>query len=149
MINNGRQFRIVVLLTYFIAMLLLIFYGKNFYPAITLEMCLNQPERYDGSQIDIGTEITVDKIYQDGFTIKQFGHIVKVKGRAENMEPGDFITLSVVFHKDGWLELKSYHIAKKRRFKIAVSIFPALLVIYLLLKSFSFDFKRFVFEERH
>ena len=102
---------------------------------------------YDGRTIAIGTEITVQEILQDGFTIKQFGHIIKVKGQAENIAPDDFITLSAVFHKQGWLELKSYHIAKNRRFKIFVSIFPALLVLVIFFKSFRFDFKRFVFTE--
>ncbi len=148
LINNGRQYRFVVLPVYFIAMILLIVYGKKYNPAVTLEMCLTRPDRYDGRTIDIGTEITVDKIFQDGFTIKQFDHIVMVKGQAGNMEPGDFITLSAVFHKEGWLEFKSCHVAKRRRFKIVVSVFPALFVIYLFFKSFSFDFKRFVFVER-
>ncbi len=147
--NNKRQFRFFVLLLCVIVMLMLIIYGKVFNPAVNLEMCLNQPDKYDGQTISIGTEITVDKIFPDGFTIKQFGHIVKVKGHAENLAPADFITLSAVFHQEGWLELESYHVAKKRRFKIFLSVFPALFVIYLFFRSFAFDYKRFVFVERH
>jgi len=145
--KNNKRFSI--LLFYLIVMIGLIFYGKVFNPAITLEMCLNEPEKYDGKTISIGTEITINKILPDGFTIKQFGQIVKVKGKAENIVPGDYITLIVIFHKDRWLELIDYHVAKKRRFKIFVSIFPALLIIYIFFKTFYFDFKRFEFVERN
>jgi len=147
--NKNTHHRLSVILICSMAMLGLIIYGKVYNPAVTLEMCLIQPDKYDGRTIAIGTEITVHEIFPDGFTIKQFGRIVKVKGRAGNIAPDDFITLSAVFHKQGWLELKSYHVAKKRRFKIFVSIFPALLVVFIFFKSYTFDLKRFVFTERH
>jgi len=141
-------FRILKVLVLALVLLALSLYGKFFDPTITLQMCLQNPQKYDGALIEIGTETTVKEILADGFTIEQMGKVVKVAGKTENISPNKFVSLQVVFHKGPWLELKKSHIAKYRRLKIAVSVIPALFIFFLFLREYTFRFKRFEFIER-
>lgn len=141
-------FRILKALVLALVLLALSLYGKFFDPTITLQMCLQNPQKYDGALIEIGTETTVKEILADGFTIEQMGKVVKVAGKTENISPNKFVSLQVVFHKGPWLELKKSHIAKYRRLKIAVSVIPALFIFFLFLREYTFRFNRFEFIER-
>ncbi|NIA30166.1 MAG: hypothetical protein GWP06_09675 [Actinobacteria bacterium] len=141
-------FRIMQVLVLALVLLALSLYGKYFDPTITLQMCLQNPQKYDGALIEIGTETTVREILADGFTIEQMGKVVKVVGKTDNIFPNEFVSLQVVFHKGPWLELKKSHIAKYRRVKIAVSVIPVLFVFVLFFREYKFRFRKFKFVER-
>ncbi len=111
-------------------------------------MCLNDPLRYDGKEIGVGTEATVVEILADGFLLRQMGQTIRVEGNSQNASPGDFVRLSAVFHRQGYLELRHLYVAKGRRLKIVLSIIPALLVLFLVLKTYRFDWRRLLFTER-
>ena len=144
--NKGRITVIVVLLILLVA---LMHYGFKHYPSVTLQMCLDNPTRYHGTEIGIGTEATISKLDTDGFFIQQMGNSVKVFGEADNVRLGDFVQMRAIFHKAGYLELRQLYIAKKRRQKIVVSIAPTVLVLVLFLKTYKFDLRRFLFCERN
>ena len=145
---NWSARRLLTVLSLVTAMLFLLWFGKTHNPAITLQMCLADPQAFDKTLIEIGAEVTVARVTRDGFTIRQMGVEVPVRGTNHGIKPGEFIYLLAVFHQPGWLELKRFHIAKYRRAKIAVSILPIPLIAFLFLKKYRFSWRRFEFMER-
>ncbi len=112
-------------------------------------MCLRDPLRYDRQEIGVGTEAKVVEIFPGGFMLQEMGRTIRVEGNSLNALPGDFVRLRAVFHKEGYLELKHLYVAKGRRLKIVISILPALLVLFLILKSYKFNWRRMLFTERN
>jgi hypothetical protein len=140
-----RVLRIVLLTS---VLVFLIWYGHAFYPSITLQMCLESPEQYDGATIIVGNEATIQKIHADGFTIRQMGKLVRVFSAESDVSIGEFVILKATFHKPNELEAHKVRIAKKRRAKIWLSVFPALVVSIYFLRRFRFNFRTLYFEER-
>lgn len=126
----------------------LIYYGYRNNPAVTLQMCQNDPLRYDQKEIDVGTEAKVVEVLPDGFLLKEMGRTIRVKGDHQNVSQGDSVRMQAVFHKEGYLELKRLHVAKGRRLKIFISIVPALLVLFFLFRTYRFDWHLMLFIER-
>lgn len=124
--NIKRLLRIVLYTTCLGAM---VFYGNRNNPAVTLQMCFDNPDKYDGTQIEIGNEIIVYSVTQFGFVIKQMDNLVEVRGETNDVEPLEYIVMKAVFHKGPWLELKDYHVAKRRRAKVYISVFPVIFII--------------------
>jgi len=148
LINKQRTARISRITLYVLVLAGLLIYGKIGNPAVTLDMCFKDPARYDGKTLSLGAAITVKEILGDGFSIHQFGRVVNVKGNASGLTPGDYISIIAVFHKDGWLELVDYHVAKERRYKILISLLPMIMVLCFLCKSFTFDRNSYSLRER-
>jgi hypothetical protein len=127
----------------------LIIYGKVAYPDITLKMCLDNPDRYDGMTIEVGGEATIGDRLADGFTIVFLGEVVRVKGSHPHLRKREYLSLIAVFHKEGpWLEAIDIHIAKYRRTKIVLSVLPVIAVGLLFVKRYRFDFTCLQFRER-
>jgi len=127
----------------------LLWYGKAKNPTITLQMCLAAPQRYDGSLIEVGTEATVAQVIEDGFILRQMGKLVKVVGKANDLQVGEFVGLLAVFHRPGLLELKKIHVAKNRRTKIWVSVIPLVMVLLFCIRQYRVDFRRLGLTERN
>ncbi len=142
--NSMRAGGILALL---LALTALVYYGYLHYPGITLRMCVEDPLRYDGRAIGVGTETTVAALFADGFLIHHMGDTFRVLGDPGDAEPGDFIQMRAVFHCEGYLELQRLHVAKYRRLKIIVSIAPVVLVAFLFLKHYRFNWGRCLFYE--
>jgi hypothetical protein len=140
-----RFARVAVWLLVLIA---LIWYGATHNPTVTLAMCLARPDRYDGRRIEVANETIVQDIFADGFTIRYLGHIVTVKGDTTGVKKGEFLSLVIVFHKEGWLELEKFHIAIYRRWKIWVSVLPVILFAILFFRQYRFDVRHLQWQER-
>lgn len=121
--------RLLRIFLYTVCLVSLVIFGYRNNPAITLQMCLENPEKYDGRQIEIGNEIIVYSVTQFGFIIEQMDNLIEVRGETTGIEPLEYISLKAVFHSGPWLELKDYHVAKRRRTKVYISLFPALFVV--------------------
>jgi hypothetical protein len=112
-------------------------------------MCLDDPLKYDETKIGVGTGAKVIELFPDGFKVKEVGRTILVKGNPEDASLGDFVRMRAVFHKEGYLELKRLQVAKGKYTKIVVSIAPALLVLFLLFRTYKFDWRRILFRERN
>ena len=121
--------RLLRIFIYLAVLLFLLVYGYKNNPAITLQMCLDDPDKYNGTPLEIGNEIIVHSVTRYGFIIRQMDRLIEVRGHNDNIEPHDYIVLKAIFHKGPWLELQDYHVAKKRRTKVYISIFPALFIM--------------------
>ena len=136
--NIGRISALVLLP---LVMVLLSIYGQRNDPSITLSMCLQAPQRYDLQTITIGIETTIKKIEHDNFVVTQMGRDFLVYGHCAGMRENDFVQLVGIFHKEGWLELESCYVARYRRIKIWISIFPIFLVAGLFFKEWRWHWK--------
>ncbi len=131
------------------ALVALTLYGYRAYPELRLSACLQDPLRYDGAQLIVGNEATVQSLLPDGFVIHQMGRSLRVLGNPGEAQVGDFVRMQVTFHKEGHLTLHRLYVAKKRRAKVAVSLLPALLVAGLCIRAYRFDRSRACLVERN
>ena len=145
--DSGRT-RWILIFGLLLSLIALVWYGYRFNPRVMLKMCLDDPIKYDGIGIEVGTEAKVTKLLPDGFIVKEAGRTIRVKGNPQNASMGDFVRMRAVFHKEGYLELKRLQVAKGKYIKIVVSIVPALLVLFLLFRTYKFDWHRILFREK-
>jgi hypothetical protein len=131
--------RISRIVIYLALLITFVIYGYISNPAVTLPMCFADPLKYDGTLLEIGNEIMVDKLTLYGFTIRQHGITAEVWGDNNGVRENEYIVLKAVFHQGPWLELEEFHISKKRRTKIYISIFPALFVIVFVLTNLRYS----------
>ena len=144
--KNIQRISALVLLP--LVMISLSVFGERHDPSINLRMCLQDPLQYDLQMITVGTETTVKKIEIDHFVISQMGKELIVYGQCPGIHENDFIQLVGIFHKEGWLELKSCYIARYRRIKIWISIFPIIWVAVLFFKEWRWQWKSMCWRSR-
>jgi len=147
-LDSGRT-RWILIFELLLSLVVLIWYGYRFNPRVTLQMCLEDPLRYDGMVIGVGAEAKVIQLLPDGFVVKEVGRTLRVKGNPQDASLGDFVRMRAVFHKEGYLELKRLQVAKGKYTKIVVSIAPALLVLFLLFRTYKFDWRWILFREKN
>ncbi len=125
---------------YLALMVGLIWYGAEKNPAVTLRMCLNAPETHDGARIDVGSETTIVSLSDSSFVIQQQDDNVQVVGPPDsNASINDFVTLVGRFSKPDTLILESMRVAEKRRYKIGLSVIPALGILIFFFTRFKFS----------
>ena len=146
--KSGNKFRAARIALYLLFLSLLILYGYYFHPHVTLQMCLADPQKYTGSRIEVGNEALVHEIFKDGFSIKQQNRIVPVHGMSADVKINEFVIIDATFHELGWLEAHRIRVAKKRRYKIVLSVLPVLFILILFFKRYRFDFHNLYFIER-
>jgi len=146
--ERPRTSRFLRIFAYLCIIAALIVYGYLYHPGVTLSDCLASPEKYDGVVIEVGNEAKVERVFDDGFTIRQLGNSVRVFGALEDVQPGEFVLLLARFHKPCTLEAVKIRIAKNRRMKIWLSTIPAVLVAAYFIRRYRFDFRTFYFQER-
>ena len=133
---------------YVLVLLGMIWYGKAYNPAISLQTCLQHPERFDGRRIEVATEVTVVQTWPESLLVRQMGKEVKVIGSPGDAAPGDYVSLVALFRAPARLELEMLHPAKGRRAKIIWSALPPLVLAGFWLRSYRFDPRRFYWQER-
>ncbi len=138
----------LLITVYVMVLVALIFYGEFYHPDVTLKMCLENPQRYDLTLIEVGNEAVVQQVYADSFTISYLDFNVLVRGTHPKLKRGEFVLLRARFHKEGWLQPLAIRVAEQRRFKIWISVLPVLLILIYFFRTFRFNFHTFLFEER-
>jgi len=140
---------ITIAIILFVLITLLSFYGAHFHPWIELNQCLENPEEHNGQIVTHFREPTIGNIYSDGFQLLQHhGPSIRVYSDTTGLVTGEYIGLKGIFHKKGYIEAISLHVAKNRRYKIWLSVLPVLLIVGLLIKYYRFDFKKFQIEPK-
>ena len=125
-------------------LILLSFYGAYFHPWIELNQCLKNPEQYDGKMVTHFREPMIGTIYSDGFQLLQRrGPSIRVYSDTTGLIKGKYIGLKGIFHKKGYIEAVSFHVAQNRRYKIWLSVLPVLLIAVFFVRYYRFDFKKF------
>ncbi|MEW5766338.1 MAG: hypothetical protein AB1797_01755 [bacterium] len=109
---------------------------------------LAEPERFDGKEVVAFTK-KVKFLRKDGFQLKDGKDEIPVRGQIPGLKEGDYLSLTAIFHREGYLELKRFHIHHGRQLKRVVSLPPFLLILILFFKQYHFDWKRKVFVPRN
>lgn len=141
----GRSLRIGF---YLVVLTSLVLYGRYEYPVISLQTCLQHPQRYDQKIINIGNEAVIEQVKEDGFFIRYLHHLIYVEGTASNLRVGEYVYLRARFIAPDRLSLIALHIAAGRRMKIWLSIIPAVVIIFWFFRRFRWRFTSFTFTER-
>lgn len=124
-------FRVIVSL---IAVLGLCLYAHFHPPVQTLEYVLQHQQQYTGKRLEFYVETIADSMASDGFELRQGRATIWVQGRPPDLESRDFVTVDGVLQPDGSLTLGCIYVAKRRRWKMAVSV--------IALVWIAFDLKR-------
>ncbi len=125
------------------------YYGAHHHPWIHIKECLEYPEKYDGKLVTDYDEPTIGEIDADGFMLVQRQiPTIRVFADTTGLIRGEYIGMHAIFHKEGYLEALSIHMAKNREEKIWVSIPPVLFVGFLFILHFRFNFRKLQIELR-
>jgi hypothetical protein len=115
-------------------------YGAHHHPWISYADCLADPAACDGRLVEEFRESMIGAIHADGFELLQRGERpVFVKADTADLKMGEFIALKAVYHREGPLTATKMKVAYGRREKMAVSLVPAALVIFLFFRQFRFN----------
>jgi len=154
--NRYRKIKIVGLIT---ALSLMAWYSNYVQQPLTLYKCLDNPERYEGSEVPIFLEARVLGMTPDCLRVSQitgsinitipprFTGMVSSFASLDDIKPGQAMEAITVFRLPGYLELKELRIAPLRPLKIIVSIFPAIIVLIILITSLRWENGRLVIKE--
>lgn len=140
-----RPLRMIMLAALLLALVL---YGKRHDPNVTVAMCLDEPERFDGRLIEIGREVTLEQSWPDSFRIRQMGFTAVIHGDAAAARPGDYLHFLATFTAPDCFELERLYVASGRRSKIAWSLLPVVVLGLLWWRQYRFSFSRFFWQER-
>lgn len=117
--------------------------------SVSLQDCLEDPERFDKVVLTFGTNSKAGKVKKDRFElITNDGTKVTVFGSAKGLRENEYIDLETIFHKEGYFELKKIYVRKLRRLKIILSILPVLLVAWLFFTRYKFNLEKMRFVEK-
>jgi len=138
---------------------ILAWYSDAAQQPLTLSECLKNPERYDGVEVPISLEARVMNLTSDRLTVTQmtgpveitipprFNGMVSSYSSLDDVKPGQSLEAITVFRRPGYLELKNLRIAPLRPLKIILSIFPAIIVLVILIISIRWENGRLVVRE--
>ena len=137
-----------ILILFLILILLCIYTGRN-HPWITIEECLQNPEKYNDKLITEYWEPQIGKIYADGFRlIQRHAPSIRVYCDTTGLKTGEFVGLKAYFKKEGYLRAEQAFVATNRRYKIWLSVIPVILVLFLFFYNYTFNPRKFQFELR-
>ncbi len=124
-------------------------YGALRHPWLSYRDCASDPVRHDGRLVEEFHEPVIGAIRKDGFELLQRGEApVFVFADTAGLVSGEFVSLKAVFRGDGSLIATVALVASRRREKMILSLFPAVLILALFCKTFRFNLKRFEIESR-
>ncbi|MDZ7360267.1 MAG: hypothetical protein ONB46_06010 [candidate division KSB1 bacterium] len=107
------------------------------YPDLT--EILAHPEQFAGKRVGLFIETRVAEPTVDGFILTQRGHRLRVHTDIKDVPANEFVAVAGIFEPPDRLHAASVRHAKGRRWKIAVSVIPVLLLVFLLPLALRFD----------
>lgn len=140
--DNYRFLKIFIL---FVFLLGFGFYGFVFGPKteISFPECLANPEKYENQELVIYGR--VKKITDSDPQIFQRNSDVPVKGIKEPLVVNQTVSGIGNFKKEGFVELKDYHIHRGRQGKILISLLPIPVFLFFFFRDCRFNFRKIVF----
>ncbi|MGH7601745.1 MAG: hypothetical protein ACREOI_35735 [bacterium] len=101
-------------------------------PYPDLAEILGNPQKFAGQRVAIFIEARIVERTEDGFILTQRGHHLRVLANVKEAPLGEFVAVQGVFQPPNYLQAGAIHLAQGRRWKIAVSVIPVLLLAVLL-----------------
>jgi hypothetical protein len=108
-------------------------------PYPELDEILGNPQKFSGQRVAVFIEAKVVERTEDGFILVQRGHRLRVLTNIKEAPPGEYVAVQGVFQPPAHLQAEAVHFAPGRRWKIAVSVIPVLLLAVLLPMALRFN----------
>jgi hypothetical protein len=120
-----------------------------FHPWLSLKACMDHPLIHDGRRVTQFREPKIGTIFADGFLLNQKrGSSIRVFCDTTGLVQGDYVGITGVFHKEGYLDGAVLQIARERREKIAISIIPAVVVCFIFIWQFRWNWRKCLLEPK-
>lgn len=110
---------------------------------VTIPEVLASPVGFTNKQLNLTSDVKVAQILPGEFQVEQLGGRIAVRIPKkvekqweiwrEQLQVGEFVSLSGVFHQEGYILLDQLHIHNGRRLKIWVSFLALLLLVAVLI----------------
>jgi len=104
-------------------------------PYPTMAEILARPDRYHGKLVPLIGECRVEVMLPDGFVIRQMGARMRARTSAPDAHPGDDVVVEGTFRAPDSLEVTRLRIAAGRRWKMAISVVPVMVIGFLLRRN--------------
>lgn len=133
---SNKHYRLKLFLALF-SIILLCIYGYINGPKQNIYFvdCLNNREECNGKEV-LAVVGKVTSVEKKGFKMLHGGKEILVVGMPDGIRKGLYIDVLGTFHREGYLEMNTYHIHMERTIKLYVSLIPVFIVSFLLLKNF-------------
>ena len=119
------------------------YYGKFHHPWLGLKTCRENPTQYDSCLVTSFDEAKIGSINSEGFQlIQKQSPPIWVIADTVGLVSGEYVGLTAVFHREGYLEAVSLHVARKRKSKIWLSVIPALMIGILIILNFRINWRK-------
>ncbi len=146
---DHKKSKLIITMVLTIMLFIICHYYHNHNSWLSVDTCLENPEKYHSSTVNSFREPVIKAIHADGFILKQKNRkAVKVYADTTDLIPNKYIGLIATFHKDGYLTAQTIKVSENRRYKILLSIIPILLVFFLFTRVFRWDWKTLVWRTR-
>lgn len=123
-----------------LVLLVLLGAGANYScPYPDLAEILSHPQKFAGQRVAVFIEAKIVERTADGFILAQRGNRLRVQTTIKAAAPGEFVAVAGVFQPPARLQAEAVHLAQGRRWKMAVSAIPVLLLVVLLPMALRFD----------
>jgi hypothetical protein len=111
-----------------------------FHPWLSLNACLARPAEHDLKRVTQFNAPTIAMLFGDGFLLSQNrGPSIRVFCDTTGLVRGEFVGITAVFHREGYLDGAVTQVAWLRREKIAVSLVPAAAVCGFFMFGFRWN----------
>jgi hypothetical protein len=134
--NNMNITRII---TGLIVLTLICAWAQYSCPYPELAQMLKNPEQYAGKRVAVFIEARVKAHTADGFRLDQRGAQLQVHSAVKNAPLDEFVSVAGIFQPPNHLHADTVHLARDRRWKMAVSVIPVLALVFLLPRALTWD----------
>lgn len=135
MAKRWKKFTVLAVVTVVLCMR-----SAIFHPWLSLNTCMARPSAFDGRRVALFHEPKIAMVFGDGFLLSQKkGPSIRVFCDTTGLIHGEFVGITAVFHKEGYLDGAVTHVVMLRREKIAVSIVPAVAVCFFFSLRFRWN----------
>jgi hypothetical protein len=108
-------------------------------PYPELAEILSNPQKFAAQRVAVFIEAKIVERTADGFILAQRGHHLRVLTDIKDAPLGEFVAVEGMFQPPDFLQAEAIHLAQGRRWKMAVSVIPVLLLAVLLPMALRFD----------
>lgn len=138
-----------VLITGAILLGLLMAHSRFCHPWLSLGKCMTNPEKYDQHIVTHFKEPRIGQIENNGFwLIEKHGSTIFVKMDTTGLIKNEYIGITAIYNKGSYLHPLRFTVAKRRRYKIFLSILPVILIFSILPRIFRIRLNPIRIEDR-
>jgi hypothetical protein len=106
-----------------------------------LKEVLANPQKYHDKPLRLIVECSIAAVTPEGFVLRQMDAEIAAQTPEKNLQAGDYVVVEGVLRAPAILEVTRLRVAHKRRLKMAISLAPVLVVVFLVWRNVRCDRK--------